>query len=275
MQPRTPLVLMQDMRVQAFRCSTNDSSPAPTLSQDAPPSHQTQPHPHHTKPPHGSSSDWVSRTAALTASMPRPPPCNPDPINDAPSLPTNIFTSDTALQNGTDRQDAAAPLPDARAASPAEGGALIGSSAMADSHCGVVVALALCGAYVCSAGGDAMIKVWKADSLEFVRYSATFWPLSCLICCLAHCHIASHTSPRMLTSVKLRHSQSSPKQEMASTMCTGLSSTAQLCNLLVAAASVIEQHNPISLWFGGYGLLRMTWCPKERQFGMCLISYAA
>ena len=46
----------------------------------------------------------------------------------------------------------------------------MGSSAMADSHCGVVVALALCGEYVCSAGGDAMIKVWKADSLEFVRY---------------------------------------------------------------------------------------------------------
>ncbi|KAL3135302.1 hypothetical protein ABBQ32_007500 [Trebouxia sp. C0010 RCD-2024] len=159
----------QDMRVQAFRCSTNDSSLAATLSQDAPPSHQTRPQPHHGKPPHGSSSDWVSRTAALTASIPHRPACNSDPTNAAPSLPANIFTSDTALQDGTDRQGAAAPLPHTRAASPAEGGALIGSSAMADSHCGVVVALALCGGYVCSAGGDAMIKVWKADSLEFVR----------------------------------------------------------------------------------------------------------
>lgn len=164
---------LQDMRVQAFRCSTNDSSLAATLSQDAPPSHQTRPQPHHGKPPHGSSSDWVSRTAALTASIPHRPACNSDPTNAAPSLPANIFTSDTALQDGTDRQGAAAPLPHTRAASPAEGGALIGSSAMADSHCGVVVALALCGGYVCSAGGDAMIKVWKADSLEFVRYSAT------------------------------------------------------------------------------------------------------
>ncbi len=41
---------------------------------------------------------------------------------------------------------------------------------MADSHCGVVIALALCGDYVCSAGGDAMIKVWKAGSLHFCRY---------------------------------------------------------------------------------------------------------
>ena len=60
----------------------------------------------------------------------------------------------------------------------------MGSSAMADSHCGVVVALALCGEYVCSAGGDAMIKVWKADSLEFVRYSAGIVSDTRNICCV-------------------------------------------------------------------------------------------
>ena len=165
---------MQDMRVQAFKCSTDVSLPAPTVLEVAPPSHQPQPHKGRAKPPHGSSSDWVSRTAALTASMPQRPTGNPDPPKNTPTPPTNIFSSDTALENGTDRPTGAAPLPDAGAATPAEGGALIGSSAMADSHCGVVVALALCGGYVCSAGGDAMIKVWKADTLEFVRYSVCY-----------------------------------------------------------------------------------------------------
>ena len=63
---------------------------------------------------------------------------------------------------------------------PPQGGVLVGSSDMGDSHCGVVITLALCGDYVCSAGGDAMIKVWKAGSLEFVR---------CVLLCL---HTAHH-----------------------------------------------------------------------------------
>lgn len=40
----------------------------------------------------------------------------------------------------------------------------------ADSHCSSVNALAVCGDLLCSAGGDAMIRVWKARTLEFVRY---------------------------------------------------------------------------------------------------------
>lgn len=46
---------------------------------------------------------------------------------------------------------------------------LVASTSGAESHCGAVLSLALCGDYVCSSGSDAMIKVWKAGSLEFVR----------------------------------------------------------------------------------------------------------
>lgn len=155
--------------MQAFKCSTDVSSPQSTLPQDTPPAPQTQPT---TKTSHGtSSSDWVSRTAALTACIPQRPVSNPDPANNASGLPTSLFSSHSASQSGTNQQGTAASPHNAKVACPPEGGALMGSSAMADSHCGVVVALALCGEYVCSAGGDAMIKVWKADSLEFVRYS--------------------------------------------------------------------------------------------------------
>ena len=167
------VVPMQDMRVQAFKCSTDVNSSAATMSQDALPSHQTAPQPQLSKTSHGSSSGWVSRTAALTASIPESPACNPDPTIEASGPPANIFTSHNASQNGTSTQRTDKPgLQNARVAGPTEGGALVGSSAMADSHCGVVVALAQCGEYVCSAGGDAMIKVWKADTLEFVRYKS-------------------------------------------------------------------------------------------------------
>lgn len=46
---------------------------------------------------------------------------------------------------------------------------LVASTSGADSHCGAVISLALCGQYVCSAGSDAMIKVWEAGSLKLVR----------------------------------------------------------------------------------------------------------
>lgn len=49
------------------------------------------------------------------------------------------------------------------------GDELVASTSSAESHCGAVLSLALCGDYVCSSGSDAMIKVWKAGSLEFVR----------------------------------------------------------------------------------------------------------
>lgn len=71
----------------------------------------------------------------------------------------------------------------AKVASPPEGCALLRSTAVADSHCGVVVALALCGEHVCSAGGDAMIKVWKADTLELVRYGTGSLSDAIVVCC--------------------------------------------------------------------------------------------
>ncbi len=38
-----------------------------------------------------------------------------------------------------------------------------------DSHCSAVTAVACCGDYVCSAGGDAAIRIHKATTLEFVK----------------------------------------------------------------------------------------------------------
>lgn len=43
------------------------------------------------------------------------------------------------------------------------------TSSQADSHCGAVHALAVCGEYICSAGSDAMIRCWRLGSLELVR----------------------------------------------------------------------------------------------------------
>ena len=42
-------------------------------------------------------------------------------------------------------------------------------SAAEDSHCSAVTAIACCGDYVCSAGGDAAIRVWRATTLEPVK----------------------------------------------------------------------------------------------------------
>ena len=36
----------------------------------------------------------------------------------------------------------------------------------ADSHCSSVNAIARCTGYVCSAGGDAAIRVWKSRTLQ-------------------------------------------------------------------------------------------------------------
>ena len=38
----------------------------------------------------------------------------------------------------------------------------------ADGHCSVVHALCVCSGHVCSAGGDAMIRMWKEENLEYV-----------------------------------------------------------------------------------------------------------
>lgn len=37
------------------------------------------------------------------------------------------------------------------------------------SHCGSITALAVCGPYVFSASTDSTVRVWKRDTLEFVR----------------------------------------------------------------------------------------------------------
>ena len=42
-----------------------------------------------------------------------------------------------------------------------------------EGHCSAVQSLAICGGYVCSAGGDAMIRIWRAHDLAFVGYAAS------------------------------------------------------------------------------------------------------
>lgn len=44
------------------------------------------------------------------------------------------------------------------------------TSPEAEGHCSAVQALAICNGYICSAGGDAMIRVWKEACLSFVGY---------------------------------------------------------------------------------------------------------
>ena len=43
------------------------------------------------------------------------------------------------------------------------------TSSTADAHCSTVHALELCRGYLCSAGGDAMIRVWDAATLKLHR----------------------------------------------------------------------------------------------------------
>lgn len=43
------------------------------------------------------------------------------------------------------------------------------TSSAADAHCSTVHALAMCRGYLCSAGGDAMIRVWDAATLKLHR----------------------------------------------------------------------------------------------------------
>lgn len=47
-------------------------------------------------------------------------------------------------------------------------------SAKEDAHCGAVQTLALCGSYLCSAGGDAMIRIWDASTLALFRCACHF-----------------------------------------------------------------------------------------------------
>jgi len=47
-------------------------------------------------------------------------------------------------------------------------------SAPEDSHCSAVTAVACCGDYVCSGGGDAAIRVYKATTLEPVKCALPF-----------------------------------------------------------------------------------------------------
>ena len=43
------------------------------------------------------------------------------------------------------------------------------NSSPADAHCSTVHALAMCAGHLCSAGGDAMVRVWDASSLKLHR----------------------------------------------------------------------------------------------------------
>ncbi len=43
------------------------------------------------------------------------------------------------------------------------------SSSPADAHCSTVHALAMCAGHLCSAGGDAMVRVWDTSSLKLHR----------------------------------------------------------------------------------------------------------
>ena len=172
------------MRVQAYRCSADADG---TLSQalstqtdnatsSCPVNAPLDAKASGTTPSNG----WLSRTAALTeGAAPRLDTATSvltaasAATADCPSISKNIFHSQKppTRDAGDRHKQAAKPgsISLANGHATPEGGVLVASSAAADSHCGVVIALALCGGYVCSAGGDAMIKVWKAGSLEFVR----------------------------------------------------------------------------------------------------------
>ena len=189
---------VQDMRVQAYRCSNDPSIP----------SHQPSPGPpdsttllangnavtvsldkgQHTSNSNPTSNGRLSRTAALIDSPLHKAGLKPCAANGHSSAavhsnsgqkqPRHVDDVSTAgLANGAACNGHSTP----------HGGVLVASSDMADSHCGVVIALALCGEYVCSAAGDAMIKLWKVGSLEFVRY----WNMSSnscwLVCCIRWC----------------------------------------------------------------------------------------
>ncbi len=176
---------MQDMRVQAFKCSLEDATLS-TQAQQPDAAVDTCPV---TSAPEArlngtaTSNGWLSRTAALIdSSKPHSDTAAATPANCISTAPSsNIFNSpDKTTRNSTDalkqsvpngKPPSAKPGPASNGHVGSDSGLLVGSRAMADSHCGVVIALALCGEYVCSAGGDAMIKVWKAGSLEFCRYA--------------------------------------------------------------------------------------------------------
>ncbi len=172
------------MRVQAFKCSLEDASLSTQAQQPDAAVHTCPVTSAPEARPNGTatSNGWLSRTAALidsskshsdTAAV-----TTANAITTAPA--SNIFHSpDKTTRNSTDalkqsvpngKPPSAKPGPACNGHVSSNSGLLVGSSAMADSHCGVVIALALCGDYVCSAGGDAMIKVWKAGSLHFCRY---------------------------------------------------------------------------------------------------------
>ena len=62
-------------------------------------------------------------------------------------------------------------------------------SSKEDAHCGAVQTLALCGNHLCSAGGDAMIRIWDASTLAFLRCAChDFSLLSPSVFYLSSCH---------------------------------------------------------------------------------------
>lgn len=64
------------------------------------------------------------------------------------------------------------------------------SSAEKDAHCGGVHTLALCGSHLCSAGGDAMIRIWDSTTLTRSRsaFCSSLPPLHTFARPLVTCH---------------------------------------------------------------------------------------
>jgi len=109
--------------------------------------------------------------------------------------------------------------------SPAQRGVPDVCSSSADAHCSTVHALAMCRVYLCSAGGDAMIRVWDAATLKLHRWGTLpstcqnpsdptrryIWPLSTYsksgskFCCPGKPPRQSSASSRVLSRAVLGH----------------------------------------------------------------------
>ena len=88
------------------------------------------------------------------------------------------------------------------------------ASEEADGHCSAVNALAVCGGCVCSAGSDAMIRCWRAGSLQSVRCACASLqllsqPVQCSACSLVkatwmagYCAATEGASSRSLRSMR-------------------------------------------------------------------------
>ena len=91
----------------------------------------------------------------------------PNGLRCSPGLPVLALLEAPAM-NGV--QDGAASAPPAQPAAAAPGQATPDACSLAaDGHCATVGTLALCAGHLCSAGGDAMIRIWDPASLRLHR----------------------------------------------------------------------------------------------------------